>query len=398
MGHSRIGWALSVAAPWCVAFAVLVSITAEAGQEPTELTSVFARSQLMSATSVLDRAGLAARRLRIVDEDGAPLPIVQARATVGDLDALAADEDEGEPNGTLKPTRRAFPAVDRGARGDPVFSAPGVNAKRLNGKRSAAEPYGAKSGPRELEDPRDDASSRPEFDPGHTMSPQRPADADDGEQAATAFEDGSTPAAPLEFALNSSSPTSSDGIVVVVEADGSGVTTVPQIADADGKPNYSALVDPKDSARQMRCLAEAIYFESRSEPEDGQAAVAQVVLNRVRSGIYPTTVCGVVYQDRNRPFACQFTFACEGKSLRVEEPGPWAVATRIARDVVSGADYNPKVDVAVNYHANYVSPFWVGYLKRVDHIGAHIFYAMRDGVNWAPGALNGRGDRPPLAN
>ncbi len=126
--------------------------------------------------------------------------------------------------------------------------------------------------------------------------------------------------------------------------------------------------------------------------------MAQVVLNRVRSGIYPTTVCGVVYQDRNRPFACQFTFACEGKSLRVEEPGPWAVATRIARDVVSGANYNPKVGVAVNYHANYVAPFWVGYLKQVDRIGAHIFYAMRDGVNWAPGALNGRGDQPPVAN
>jgi hypothetical protein len=393
MGRSRFRWALSVAAPWCVAFAVLVSITAEAEQEPPGFMSAFARSQLMSAPSGLDRARLAARPLRTVDEDGAPLPIVQARAMVGDPGELATDQDESEPNGALKPTARAFPAIDRGAKGDPAFSAPGVNAKRLNGKRSAAEPSATKSWPRELEDPRDD-----EFDPGHTMSPQRPTDGDDGEPAATAFEDGATPAAPLEFALNSSSPTSSDGVVVVVEADGSGVTTVPQLSDADGKPNYLALIDPKDSARQMRCLAEAIYFESRSEPEDGQAAVAQVVLNRVRSGIYPTSVCGVVYQDRNRPFACQFTFACEGKSLRVEEPGPWAVATRIARDVVSGANYNPKVDVAVNYHANYVAPFWVGYLKRVDHIGAHIFYAMRDGVNWAPGALNGRGDRPPLAN
>jgi hypothetical protein len=387
MGHSRIGWALSVAAPWCVAFAVLLSITADAGQEPTELTSVFARSQLTGAPGGLDRARLPARGLRIVDEDGAPLPIVQARYVVGDPAALAAVQDESEPNGTLKPSGRAFPNVDRGARGDPVFNAPGVNAKRLNGKRSAAEPYAAKSWPH------DD-----EFDSGHATGPQPPAEGDDGEQARNAFEDGSTPAAPLEFALNSSSPTSSDGVVVVVEADGSGVTTVPQIADADGKPNYSALIDPKDSARQMRCLAEAIYFESRSEPEDGQAAVAQVVLNRVRSGIYPTTVCGVVYQDRNRPFACQFTFACEGKSLRVEEPGPWAVASRIARDVVSGATYNPKVDIAVNYHANYVAPFWVGYLKKVDHIGAHIFYAMRDGVNWAPGALNGHGDHPPVAN
>jgi hypothetical protein len=393
MGRSRIGWALSVAAPWCVAFVVLVSITAEAGQEPTELTSAFARNQLMSAPTGLDRPILAGRPPRAVDEDGAPLPIVQARYGVGDPDELATDQDESEPNGTLKPTGRAFPAVDRGAKGDPVFGAPAVNAKRLNGKRSAAEPYAYKSWPRELEDPRDD-----EFDPGHTMSPQHPADGDEPDSAALSFDDGTTPAAPLEFALNSSSPTSSDGVVVVVEADDSGVTTVQQLSDADGKPNYAALIDPKDSARQMRCLAEAIYFESRSEPEDGQAAVAQVVLNRVRSGIYPTSVCGVVYQDRNRPFACQFTFACEGKSLRVEEPGPWAVATRIARDVVSGANYNPKVGVAVNYHANYVAPFWVGYLKRVDHIGAHIFYAMRDGVNWAPGALNGRGDRPPLAN
>jgi hypothetical protein len=395
MGRSRFGWALSVASPWCVAFAVLVSITAEAGQEPTELTSAFARSQLISAPA---RIGLAGRPLRAVDEDGAPLPIVQARYAVGDPDEAAANEDEIQPNGTLKPRGRAFPAVDRAAKGDPLAGAPGAGAKRFNAKRrdggrSAAEPYAAASWPRELEDPRDD-----EFDPGHTMSPPRPSASEDAELASTPFGDGATPAAPLEFALNSASPTSSDGIVVLVETDDSGVTTAPQISDADGKPNYAALIDPKDSARQMRCLAEAIYFESRSEPEEGQAAVAQVVLNRVRSGIYPTTVCGVVYQDRNRPFACQFTFACEGKSLRVEEPGPWAVATRIARDVVSGANYNPKVDTAVNYHANYVAPFWAGYLRRVDRIGAHIFYAMRDGVNWAPGALNGRGDRPPVAN
>ena len=324
MVRSRIGWAFRVAAPWCTALAVLLSITAEAEQEPAATTSAFARAQ---ATG-LSRAILAQHPLRAVDEDGEPLPLAPA--------PFAADD------------------------------------------RPRAE--------READD----------FDPGHSMSPPRPAGGDQAAPAPLAFGDGATPAPPLEFALNSSSPTSSDGVVVAVETDGSGV--VPQLSAAGGKPNYSALIDPKDRARQMRCLAEAIYFEARSEPEEGQAAVAQVVLNRVRSGIYPTTVCGVVYQDRNRPFACQFSFACEGKSLRIEEPGAWAVATRIAAAVVSGANYNPKVDVAVNYHANYVSPFWVGYLKRVDRIGAHIFYAMRDGVNWAPGALNGRGDLPPLAN
>jgi hypothetical protein len=388
MGRSRIGWALSVAAPWCVAFIMLVSITAEAEQEPFEFASAFDRGHGIGASAALDR-------LRTVDEDGEPLPIVQSRYVAGDRDELAADSGESEPNGALKQAGEKFPAVDRVAKGDPLVGPPSFNARRLDRRRAQADPDALNSWPHELEDPRDDG-----FDPAHTMSPPRPSNGGEQEQesAAPAFDDGATPAPPLEFALNSSSPTSSDGVLVVVESDGSGLTTVPQLSDEDGKPNYAALIDPKDSARQMRCLSEAIYFESRSEPEEGQAAVAQVVLNRVRSGIYPTTVCGVVYQDRNRPFACQFTFACEGKSLRIEEPGPWAVATRIAEAVVSGANYNSKVGVAVNYHANYVSPFWVGYLKRVDRIGAHIFYAMRDGVNWAPGALNGRGDRPPLAN
>jgi spore germination cell wall hydrolase CwlJ-like protein len=393
MSRSRIGWAVSVAAPWCVAFAVLVSITAEAEQEPLDFTSAFAPTQMIGHSGGLDGAILAGRPPRVVDEDGEPLPIVHARYAVGDPGELAAQSDEIEPNGALKQPGRRFPAVDRGAKGDPLIGLPGSKVRRLSGRRSEADPYTLNSWPHELEDPRDD-----EFDPGHTMSPQRPAEGDEPETAALSFDDGATPAAPLEFALNSSSPTSSDGVLVAVETDGAGQTIVPQLSDAGGKPNYAALIDPKDSARQMRCLAEAIYFESRSEPEEGQAAVAQVVLNRVRSGIYPTTVCGVVYQDRNRPFACQFTFACEGKSLRIEEPGPWAVATRIAEAVVSGANYNPKVGEAVNYHANYVAPFWVGYLTRVDRIGAHIFYAMREGVNWAPGALNGRGDRPPLAN
>ena len=394
MGRSRFGWAVSVAAPWCVAFVVLVSITAEAEQEPTEFTSAFAPARLIGAPKGLDRA-IVGSPPRAVDEDGEPLPIVQARSIAGDRDERVPEADERDPNAALKAPGETFPAVNRGAKGDPLIGPPSLNARRFDERRADAEPYALNSWPRELEDPRDD-----EFDPAHTMSPPRPTDggASAPEPAAITFDDGATPALPLEFALNSSSPTSSDGVVVAVESDGSGLTMVPQLTAADGKPNYSALIDPKDRARQMRCLAEAIYFESRGEPQEGQAAVAQVVLNRVRSGIYPTTVCGVVYQDRNRPFACQFSFACEGKSLRIEEPGPWAVATRIAEEVVSGANYNPKVGVAVNYHADYVAPFWTGYLKRVDRIGAHIFYAMRDGVNWAPGALNGRGDRPPLAN
>ena len=365
--------------------AVLVSITAEADEEPPAGASRFVSSRMIEAAGSLDRAIRAARPMRAVNADGEPLPILQARLAVGDPDGLAAASDEIEPNGALKRPPLPFPEVDRDAKGNPFIGLrPGLDARRLNGALARAR----------LDDPRE-----AEFDPARSMSPERP---DDGgppvERPGLAFDDGATPGLSLEFSLNSASPTSSDGVLVVVETDAANETTVPQMSSADGKPNYAALIDPKDNARQMRCLAEAIYFESRSEPEDGQAAVAQVVLNRVRSGIYPTTVCGVVYQDRNRPFACQFTFACEGKSLRIEEPGPWAVATRIAQAVVAGANYNPKVGEAVNYHANYVAPFWVGYLRKVDRIGAHIFYAMRDGVNWAPGALNGNGDRPPAAN
>ncbi len=254
--------------------------------------------------------------------------------------------------------------------------------------------------------------------PDDSRSPARVADVDPSAPSGLLpFGDGATPEAPLDFALNSSTPTPSDGKLVLAEQQPTSQTTAatsqttaapPQTTVAaaqvtvaaqsasGGKPDYASLIDPKDSARQMRCLGEAIYFEARSEPEAGQAAVAQVVLNRVRSGIFPTNVCAVVYQDRNHPFACQFSFACEGKSLRIEEPAAWATATRIAQAVVSGAEYNPKLVEALNYHANYVYPFWAPSLRRVDRIGAHIFYAMPAGLNWAPGALNGRGDLPPL--
>jgi spore germination cell wall hydrolase CwlJ-like protein len=143
---------------------------------------------------------------------------------------------------------------------------------------------------------------------------------------------------------------------------------------------------------RARCLAEAIYFESRSEPLEGQAAVGQVVLNRVRSGLYPSDVCSVVYQDSERSFACQFSFACEGKSLTIQEPGPWAIAMRIAKEVVSGERYDPKLMAALNYHANYVYPAWAPMLSRLERIGNHIFYAMRPGVIWAPGAVVAKAD------
>ena len=144
-------------------------------------------------------------------------------------------------------------------------------------------------------------------------------------------------------------------------------------------PGYLSLIDPESMKREQKCLAEAIYFESRSEPEDGQAAVAQVVLNRVKSGLYPTNVCGVVYQNRHKYKACQFTFACEGKSLATTDTASWVTAQRIAREVMEGESYNPAVGASTHYHANYVAPYWSRKLKRTDQIGRHIFYRLRPG-------------------
>jgi hypothetical protein len=130
----------------------------------------------------------------------------------------------------------------------------------------------------------------------------------------------------------------------------------------------------KDYARAERCLANAIYFEARSEPIRGQMAVAQVVLNRVFSGFYPNDICGVVYQNANRHLACQFTFACDGKRKLITERGHWAVANRIARQTLDGQIYVPEVGKSTHYHASYVHPNWVREMKKLVRFGVHSFY------------------------
>ncbi|WP_413813518.1 cell wall hydrolase [Bosea sp. Root670] len=152
-----------------------------------------------------------------------------------------------------------------------------------------------------------------------------------------------------------------------------------RLAEPGVKQDYTQLIAPESMAKEQRCLAEAVYFEARSESLLGQAAVAQVVLNRVKSGLYPSSVCGVVYQNSNRYLACQFTFTCEGKSLRITEPASWRDAVRIAREVYDGTTYLPDVGASTHYHANYVRPYWAKKLKKMDTIGQHVFYQLRPG-------------------
>ncbi len=127
-------------------------------------------------------------------------------------------------------------------------------------------------------------------------------------------------------------------------------------------------------ARERRCLAEAIYFEARGEPGNGQRAVAQVVLNRVSDRRYPSTVCDVVFQNRERPNRCQFSFACDGRPEGIDDVRAWKRAILIAGEALSGRYFDESVGAATHYHAASVEPVWSRELLQIAQIGAHVFY------------------------
>jgi spore germination cell wall hydrolase CwlJ-like protein len=137
------------------------------------------------------------------------------------------------------------------------------------------------------------------------------------------------------------------------------------------------LFDEKERAKSEKCLAEAVYFEARGEAVRGQIAVAQVVLNRAFSGFYPTTVCGVVYQNKHRHMACQFTFACDNNPDVVREPDMWDRARKIAKAMLDGQLWLPEVDKSTHYHAYWVRPSWVNEMKKMYKFGVHTFYRPR---------------------
>jgi spore germination cell wall hydrolase CwlJ-like protein len=137
------------------------------------------------------------------------------------------------------------------------------------------------------------------------------------------------------------------------------------------------LLDEKSRAKSEKCLAEAVYFEARGEAVRGQIAVAQVVLNRAFSGKYPETVCGVVYQNKNRHYACQFTFACDNTPDVIREPDMWDRAKKIAKAMLDGKLWLPEVDRSTHYHAYWVRPSWVSEMKKMYKFGVHTFYRPR---------------------
>ena len=135
----------------------------------------------------------------------------------------------------------------------------------------------------------------------------------------------------------------------------------------------------------LTCLASAVYYEAGNQDADGQRAVAQVVLNRVRHPAFPSSVCGVVYEGSTRATGCQFTFTCDGSLYRQPDAEGWKQAYNVAKAALAGAVYAP-VGWATHYHADYVVPYWSTTLAKSAVVGAHIFYRWAGG--WGlPGAF-----------
>jgi len=163
------------------------------------------------------------------------------------------------------------------------------------------------------------------------------------------------------------------------DEDPNGGRFVPPLGAGDHRWMSRPLPASVFSEKEQKCLAEGIYFEARSESVKGQAAVAQVILNRVRNPTYPSTICGVVYQNRTWRNRCQFSFACDGTRLRVASRRNYDVARQVAMAVTAGKIFLPEVGSATHYHATYVKPRWARTMDKMKKIGLHIFYRTHDG-------------------
>ena len=147
-----------------------------------------------------------------------------------------------------------------------------------------------------------------------------------------------------------------------------------RLMSEDNDALFGGMTEAEFRAREMRCMATALYFEARGEPRTGQIAVGQVIMNRVRSSYYPDTICGVIYQGHRNLNACQFSFACDGKPDKPTDMTKWATMQRLARELTAGEHWLDDIGYATHYHATYVRPTWARPFRRIRKIGRHIFY------------------------
>jgi hypothetical protein len=124
-----------------------------------------------------------------------------------------------------------------------------------------------------------------------------------------------------------------------------------------------------------KCLAQALYFEARGETVEGQFAVAEVIMNRVKSSAFPNSLCGVINQGTGRKYQCQFTYTCDGRAENITEPAAWSRVGKIARLIIDGAPLR-LTQGATHYHTKAVNPNWSRVFARTASIGVHHFYRM----------------------
>jgi hypothetical protein len=399
--RSRVKWICATTAPWALATGLLISFTASASNDlhsgvsfaPRSATARLVDTALVPPTG----ASMAGGRLGVERDILRSLPRYDLPDEMADSEPLKADR---------KADAGADAVIDRSLKGNPLVAPHATLSRRAKQLRPVLNQVGSAR----LLYSRDENLLPPtvlmegqleEFDMEQTFEPwqapeyttthqatsvQSPAAAAAGSTGASSSP--TTPMVKRAVTLSSATPAPMDATPMEIAAapvslqsprlDRGEVTILPKSDDPD-RPRYVDLIDPDNMNKEQRCLAEAVYFEARSEPVAGQAAVAQVILNRVKSGLYPSSICGVVYQNRHRHLACQFTFACEGKSLRIRDSESWERATRVASAVLEGRTYLADVGGATHYHADYVRPSWSRRLKKMDVIGRHIFYKLKPG-------------------
>ena len=135
-------------------------------------------------------------------------------------------------------------------------------------------------------------------------------------------------------------------------------------------PAVAGAADSQDT--DPNCLAQTLYWEARNDGRNGMVAVAWVILNRMRDGEYPRSVCGVVKQGREKP-GCQFSYWCDGKPDTPKPDEAWALAQAVAKEMLSSPPPDP-TGGAVFYHAAGTRAPWATSRVRTAQIGRHIYY------------------------
>ncbi len=160
-----------------------------------------------------------------------------------------------------------------------------------------------------------------------------------------------------------------EDIVAVVSFD----QAAPRTSSLESLVRASTTIGEGELSDAQRCLAQAVYFEARSETLEGQLAVAQVVLNRVENRRYPSSICGVVFQNERLRHRCQFSFACDGRSDTPRERRAWEIAKRISQIALAG-QWRDLSGRATHYHATYADPSWRSAMMKTAAHGQHLFY------------------------